>query len=378
MMVDLRITHPLPSTLPAMVIQIDPEVTSCKISTSKPGGYNALAVGMPEENQPIAAYLPRAVDIEKFFHVEASYGSTKLFEGRVMKRHMPGGGVRGFQAVGYGLTGTNDDYYTSAGTAWTPAGTVLREVLQKAPLLSISTKPGEWVDSGIQHQRVEFNGMTPAQVIDRLAKEGGPSGSAAGTAADWNWMVWEGRIFSWAPNIPPATARYFIDLADVVIDEDATNMFGAVSVAYGSAKALTPERSDPAFVATYGFRRAHVVQGSSLAAAQAVALRDAEYVQHRVPDLAIKITLKDGAMLRLASGQQQPVHLIRAAEWIQVGSTSDLPMLDILHAEYDALAEAVTLTVGAYPADWYQRVRETWRLTASYKNLTNPSSGAFI
>lgn len=374
MLVNLRITKPLPAGGEAMTIAIDPLVTSCKFSDSLPGGYNGLTVGMPDENTQVRYYLSQPADIPRFGHVEASIGSARVFEGKIMQRHIPHGAVRGFAAVGYGLIATREDYYRATSLAQSTSGVILREALTYAPLLSVSSKPGDWVDPGVYHTRAEFDSKSPYEIINQFSSEGGGASGTGGTAsAGWDWQVWENRIASFKPRTPPTTAHYSIDLSSVVLDEDLTNMYGTVAVTYGSTKTRTDEKTDPTFLSKYGFRRAISIPSSNLNAAQAKQFRDTEAAIRALPAYAVKITLKQGQDLATVGGEPKPAYLVRAGEWIQAG---DLPMLVVLHKEHDAMTQATTLTVGAYPPNWYTAMREAMRVAAAYKRLTNPNSGS--
>src|SRR5690606_27645550 len=131
-------------------------------------------------------YLPRETRAVHGGHVELWAGSALLWEGRVTKRHRPGGRVTAIAAVGYKTALADNPFLSTSETTMTSGDLIRMAVAQSAPLVRVGA--GErFVDPQVPHAPVEMDGLTPAAIIEQVVREGGDS-------VTWDWAVWRGRV----------------------------------------------------------------------------------------------------------------------------------------------------------------------------------------
>ena len=414
----LRICKPLnpsnPVLVPTAYLDIDPDITSLQWTTTNPGGYGALNVGMQasltDSAGPDYVRLQTPVHLPPRAHVELYAGSTKVFEGAVMVLNKNSSGqADGFIAEGYGTVGTNDDYIESTEGVFKTSGTILREVLtQYAPLINFGPSWNNPLnDPGTLHQKAEFNALFPADVIDRILREGGTAiagqtsnaGGASGDTSNgvWDWLVYENRLCTFQPRIPPAGTAldpidYHIPFDDRITAwvEDYHKLVGQVGIRYsnldagGNSTALTPRY--PAcgtplytlFGNTYGFHRSAVIEGGKMHARSAITYATNFIALRAQPSYAVRIIRAQQQGMERQGMVDMPPYLVRAGEWVQVGDANDNIVLPIVTTAYDAYSEVLQLDMGDALPHGLNDNRTLHRIAAHVLRGTNPTTGARI
>jgi hypothetical protein len=335
-------------------IDIDPEVTQLSFSTTCPGGFSTLEVGLRDPATPQYGYLPKIVALPAFAHVQLWDGSFLLHEGRVMWASRPGGDIRGFRSVGYGFTALTDGYYTSTDATASTSSAVLLDVLAFAAPL-IRAEQGElFRDPGTAHTRAEMDGMVPTSVLDQLSKEGGPSGY---TQSDWFYSPWDGLVYenrrlTWLPREPNTTPEYLIPFDDTVIwEEDYSSMYSHAATRYTLAGVVTTtaQVESPGFAQAWGFTRYQLLNGGEMTAAGATQFATTWLQVHSSPDVSCTIARTRDRGLEKRGGWEIPARNVRAGVgWVQVG---DQPYLPITQTQCNLNTEETTIELGSPRAE---------------------------
>lgn len=361
-------------------IDLDPKVSALKFSTTLPGGFSAMQVtlkpgllGHIAQSQDVHKWpwLAREQIIRPFGHVQLLMGaSATLFEGRTMRIRRLSGEVREYEAQGYAFTATKDNYYNTGGTG-TTSGTVLSSILAlAAPLLMIGPN---WADPGVAHAASEFQYKTPAQVIDQIQKEGGNLSTNPRLDASYDFVVWENRVASLLARIPPATPTYHIPF-DETVDwtEEYEEVYGTTSTNYSGL--LTANVTDTTFADRFGLTRSAIYQaGTGITAVGATQFNNTKLSAVSTAKIATKVTRTFARGMELYGGGERPAWLVRAGEWVQVGSEKLQP---IIRTECDLFANTLTLELGAGAPPSWTNVLAGVRLAARYfANKQSPVSG---
>lgn len=373
----LHLYQPLPSSGDAQVVDLNPQITSLRVSTKLPGGFNTLQAGWTDVGGGPRMWLPEPVNARLFSHVELRAGFHVLFQGQVMLRQRPGGFVTGIQAEGYGVSALADDAYESTDTTSRTSGACLLIILgQCAPLIRVPGDALHFVDPGVTgHTLADFTDMTPADVVNRLVREGG-SGNAP-----WDWAVWEDQTAFFLPRMVPDVATYQVpwDAEQVQQwDEDAHQMYGSVFMKYtppGGSASYTTTTSTSAFTVNYNRYRRILLKGATMPATSAQQFQETYRVKYAQPVVAAKLLVSDDFPLRTPGGQAVPTAFARAGEWVQVGDAD--PQI-VIQTDYDAFQGTNTLTLGAYPRDWFNALTEAQAVATSVVQQVNPVTGAQI
>jgi hypothetical protein len=359
---------------PTSTLDLSPDATSIRWSTALPGGFADLEIGLERglsygssEFTDVAA----PIDIVPFAHVQLWYGSFLCFEGRIMRIVRPGGVARGFSAIGYGLSALTDDFYQSISPQLTTAGAILRDIFStRAPLIKVG--PGVQ-DPGTAHAPNEFDGMTPADVLNQLLSEGGAQQTV------WDFTVYEGRVANFFPRTYPFTPDYAIPLdSRVSWSEDYTQLFGQVAIRFsdlvGTGTLTTPRVTDPSFKERFGLVRAAIIDGGKLRDSTAVNFAN-NYLNTTTnqPAFSAQVTRSQLQGLATPGGIDMPPWLARAGQWLQVGAQ---PALPIIHTEYDAMSQTLTLEAGNPAPTGATMVRGLRKIGEHVRRGTNPNTGA--
>lgn len=376
----MRLYQGLPGSQPLPDMAIDTDVTALQWTHGLPGGPLALTVGVDmfgrdrREYGRGLGYLPDMIDVVPFAHVIILAGTVPVWAGRVMQRTRPAGQTRGFTAVGYGLTGTNDDYYPSASAVSTTSGVILTEVIQSsAPLLSVGNAD-QFVDPGVAHTRGEFNGMYPSEVIDQLTQEGGAQN------VPWDYWVDLNRVVHFKPRMAPDQPDYRIPFDDDVDwDEDYTNVYGSAAVNYAlnGTDSTSPVATTAGFPDRYGgVQRTALVRGDELTAVGAAQFRDTWLLTHFDPQIAATVRRRLDRGLERFNGGEIPAHLILQGQWIQVGD--ETPQI-IVGSTFDGLTGDCTIELNqpdpSLPKNFLRLERET---VGKVRRLINPVTGGKV
>lgn len=389
-------------------IVLDPLVTSLSFSSQLPGGCNALKVGLGrwvgrgDEARYQSATLRRPVTLMELGHVELVLGGSVLWAGRVTRLLWDGPDVVGFEAQGYGVSGTSDDLYFSTDNTKVAGAAILRRIFATAaPLITLSGQTS-FSDPGVVHTWDEFNEQPPYQVIEQLAKEGGLVGQ------QFDWTVYpedQGgkqtapQMLAFVPRLAPGLAGAPQSEPDYLIpwdttaqlSSDASNCYGTFRVRYtsvpsGLSKAV--EYTEPTFAARFGgLYRRKLIQGGQLTDDGAAAFAQAYAAQYAFPIWAGTVTRELGRGMERYGGSPHPAAYVRAGQWVQIGqrrqpptqalrSPHEVPPLIIVRAEYDATNQRGTFELGqAAPGE--ASLIQGLRLFARHQaTLTNPITGA--
>lgn len=372
------------------VIDLNPDVTSLTWSSQLPGGWNSATIGLARAvdlglgRTVTFERLSREVTIRPYGHVRIWAGSQLCWEGRITRPERPGGDrARSLTVQGYGLQAAADGVFHSADTALTTSGSIVRQALAMAAPVLTAGNATQFLDPGVQHAPIEFDGKTPAQILDQVTKEG----ATVGVLVDY--FVYGGRAVWIQPRLaPPGSekANYVATLDDTTDtwSEDYASSFGALRVQYTSAgtglasvypPAGAPPLSDPTFPARMGgLERETVLSGGTL-----TDLGAAQFAQTQLSVLTkptIACTLKrTGGGLFLPGGAEAPLHLVRAGQWVAV---ADQAPLIIVRSQFDANTHSLSLELGASSPGLPQLLQEFRRVAAHVKTQTAVTSGASL
>lgn len=382
-MFHLAIYKPLPNGgpgSPLTTVDISPDITGLRWSTSLPGGFADMEVGLRRNSGGASMYtgLVQPLDIAPFAHVQLWYGSFLCFEGRVMRIVRPGGEIRGFSAMGYGITGLTDDFYISQDTTLKSSGFIASEVIAtRCPLLV--TGPN-FQDPGVLHARGEYDGYAPADIINAFVSEGGYDGTV------WDYYVYERREINLLPRLPPAgpptdPPDYLIPFDErVEWSEDYTALYGQVAVRYtnldGIAENITPRvppTQNTAFATVYGLSRATIVEGGKLHSGAALSFGNSYLGLKQVPAYSVQVTRQNLRGLEVPGGVDAPPWTVRSGKWVGIG---DQPFLPIIHTEYDASAQSLVVEAGSPLPSGSNLVRGISKVSNHVVRGTNPNTGA--
>lgn len=308
-----------PEGAPTTKIALGPDV-ALSWSTQIPGGDNGGSIGIDEDGSHVRdrryAYLPQPVDSRPFGHVAVHVGSEIVSEGRVIGDEMPGGVVRGIEYEGYGIGAANDDWLELPGDSLTTSGRILiRSLASAAPLLAIPTGE-DFVDPGVAHAEREFDGTTPAQVIERLATEGGGAESVP-----WLYTAYD-RNVRFVPYAPPDEPEYEIPIDETVdIRRGYENLYTHLTLRHRTADDAGPgqvELANPAVEALLGFRRRKLMSGSVESSSAAIQFLQTERTRGSEPEIGVTVVRDYDRGLELAGGGERAVWLVRAGQWCRV------------------------------------------------------------
>lgn len=365
----LTLYYPIPSTTPLADLDINPNITSIRVTTTLPGGFNTLDVGLLEYESGERFNLPQGIRIVPGAHAVLTYGSITVFEGRVLNFNKRGGWVRGFSAVSYGIHAVHDGYFTSSDTVLATSGEVLQQALAAAAPFLTPGGSDVFVDPGVAHAPQEFDGMTPGEIVDALSIEGGDNGAA------WYYAVWENRTVTFAPLIEPDVPDYEVPFNEnVQWEEDWTNVYNEVAVRYtiNEQPYLTTYASTEVPVDGFPNRR-FVVDGGELTTTAAEQLRDATLAKVSLPSVAARIVYQAQERVPRAGGGGALLPLVRSGQYVQIG---DERMLPITFTEYDCIEGTLTIELGEASTTlwdaWQQQVSEN---IAKFRTGINPNSG---
>lgn len=408
----LRLCQPLdpddPWAVPVPItyVDINPDVTALEWTTVNPGGYGALNVGMQPfltdgAQGPDYVRLEQPAYLPPRAHVQLYAGAHLVFEGAVMAVNKNSSGqADGFIAEGYGLVATNDNYIESYEITPKTSGVILAEALfDAAPLLRIGPA---YVDPGVLHQKSEFHALYPADIINQIVREGGAAyagivsnaGGASGDVSNgvWDFLVYEGRLVTFQPRLPPAGTPtdpidYRITFDDRVTSwvEDYHKLCGQVGVRYtnlaggGGATALTPRY--PAlgdalytrFKSIYGFMRAAVIEGGAMQPASATTFAQTFIAERAQPSYAVRVVRAQQQGMERVGMPDMPPYLVRAGEWVAIGDQDPLP---IVQTSYDAFTATGTYDLGDSLPHGLVDNRTLHRIAAHVVRGTNPTTGA--
>jgi hypothetical protein len=312
--VALVIASALPEGLALPVIDVNPRVTSVEVETQLPGGFGLCRVGMLPPDLPRPAvypYLPMPVEVQDRSHIAVHVGGSVVHEGVLQETDEPGGRVHGLSSLGYGLAGMNWGVYESAGSDLTTSGAIVRDVIrQAAPLLSLAVGDG-FVDPGVRHAWSEYDGRTPAEVLDQLTREGGGDENTP-----WLFTVYEDRALRFLPQVTPSQAIYRVPVDERMrIRRSLGHIVDAARMSYQDAdgeEAYTPwfyragvDRSSP-------YLRRRTLSGSAETAA--IQFVQTWLRENSAARLAVSLTLSDWDELELVGGGRRPGYLVRASE----------------------------------------------------------------
>lgn len=376
-LLNLHIYDPLPAQGDAQVVDLNPSITRMRFSTKLPGGFNTLDVGMDDPGGGPRMWLPDPVNLKHFAHVELRAGYQTRFQGQVMVRSRPGGGITGFQAEGYGVSALADDVWINATSGGGTSGLCLAAVLaQCAPLIRVPGDSLHFVDPRTAHVYSDFNAMTGADVVNQLVREGGTAN------APWDFAVWEseaGPLATFLPRQQPAVPDYWVPWSPDIVqqwDEDAHDLYGSVFMQYtvpgATSVSYTTTTNTSAFTAQYGRYRRKLVKGSTMAATVAQQFQETFRIRAAQPAVQAKLLVNDANLAR-PGGAPVPADQPRAGQWVQVG---DSPMQIIIQTDYDYMTAMNTLTLGAYPRGWFDALYNAQALVANAVSNTNPLTGA--
>ncbi len=365
-------------------IGLDAERESVKWSTILPGGYGALDVQLITHGRPARGFIPGESRIPLFGHVQLTCGPFLCFEGRITKRHRSGamgGVVDAFHAEGYGIQALTDGFYQSSDTTTNvTSGQQLKAILaQQAPLIHPGADGVDFVDPGVAHHPHDYDGYELTQIVDQITKEGSGSLNAI-----FDWYAYEGRRARLIPRLPPDTADWLIDFDEDVTDwtEDASSAVSSVVCRYtaiGSTSAtLTGVNAnfETDFIARYGFKRSKLIEGGTIPAAQATALRDSYAGLHKSPEVQATVRREGRRGMELPGGGSLPAYSVRAGQWVQIGDpkvTGFGPQI-VLKTEHDGYTN--TFSLGFFPKDIRQQVLNLIRAMRYVAASRNPVSGA--
>ncbi len=299
-----------------------------------------------------------------------------------------GGELRSFEAVGYGICGLTDAWYTNTSGVAISMLTFLRDVLgNAATLIGLSSDPNEVIDSGVLYTPLTYWGKQPSTIIDALAKHGMGSATVVDNAP-YDWQVYEGRIATFPPRVaplrveqcPPGTfgPTYHIDFDkdDIDWDPDYSDIASAVLVKYANGTppvATSVTSSNRAVFDTYGIIRSVPLEGGTLSDPQAAQLALTYLALHSQPLVSVTIRRHGGKGLRRADGSETPPQNVRAGEWVQVG---DQEPVILLSTAYNWTSMEWTATGGWHPAGYWQQLGQFERLLTAFQDNVNPASGA--
>lgn len=358
---------------PLADMDLNADITDLRWTTGATG-YLDLECGLAAGSLwPVIGYLPTPVDIPFRAHVEVGYGSRVVYEGRVRRRRRgPGGLFTGFTAEGY-LAHLGDNWNRSTATSSVQSGAALQQVAQStSPFLRFGNAE-QFVEPAVTHSGGlnEFRRMTAGEVADQLIKEGNSNGQPVDVA------VWE-RLTLWClPRTAPTSPHYRIpfDPGLVAWEEDCGRMASHATVEYGDGVTgtLTAEAETSGFLDAWGFTRKVLIPAGDISAVAGLALRDRTLTDGATPEITALISLEDGEGLRLFSGVEQPQELVRALEWVQVGTE---PLQVIVGTTHDATARSLAVELGN-PSPYLprnQNIRETLAVARLVRKI-DPTSG---
>ena len=396
-------------------IALDPRVTSLVYSHQLPGGCNALKVGLAvaESHNDVVMYrsasLKRPIALPDLGHVELLLGGTIVWAGRQTRFEWSGPNITGFEAQGYGVSGTADDLYLSQDSRQTTGGALLRRVLNlAAPLLTVPpnglTNSRSFADPGVVHRWDEFNEQAPFQVVEQLAKEGGAFNQP------FDWTVYPAGIggqpspgplmFSFVPRIAPGLAGGVQPQVDyrppwddtVSMVSDSSQCYGTFRTRYtdiDSNQSKVYEYTEPTFAERFGgLYRRKLLQGSNLSTQGAVAFTQSYASVYAYPIWTGTIAREaERGIEQYPSGIPLPCAYVRAGQWVQIGTRTqpkstlppaphEVPPLIIVRCEYDATSGRATIELNQ-PAPGIEEMLQGLRKSSQHQAaLTNPTTGA--
>lgn len=362
---------------------LNPDVTQLSYSTG-PGGFNGLTVGLRDPGLPQFGFLPQPVALRGFNHVVLERNGVLVWEGRIMRPPLTGGEVSSFTAQGYGTAALTDDWYASADGTKVSAGPLLAEILAlTAPLLTVSPIADEFVDTGIQYARSDFNGLPPSQVVQRMSTDGGGQG---GGDALWDFLVYNGRRATFTPRVAPPSLpglaansaatgpMYWIDFDSTVVwDPDYTDCVGDVTVADSAVPPLTYQAVSSTFADRFGFMRRVYLPLGTVDATVGTQHARTYLALHEIPMVACTVTRDAWCGLRLADGAEGPLELVRAGQWMQVGT--ETPVM-IVGTQVDANAGTLTVNANNFSRDYLLQMLTLENMTRLISLGLSPLSGA--
>lgn len=363
-------------------MDIDPDVVQLSFSTTLPGGFASLEVGLYDPATPQYGYLPRIAALPPFAHVQLWDGSFLLFEGRIMFTTRPGGDIRGFRAIGYGFTALTDGYYASTDATSVTAKTVLLDVLSSAAPLIRPAMGERFRDTEIAHTYAEMDGMVPTSVVDQLSREGGMAGYTQSefVYTVWDPLVYEDRVLTWMPREPLAKPEYLIPFDDSVSwEESYESMYSHAATRYTVAGVVTDTAviESPGFVDAWGFSRYILLNGGEMTSVGATQFATTWLQIHSTPDVSCTINRSRLRGLERRGGSEVPARNVRAGVgWVQV---SDQPYLPITQVDVDLNTDNVTIQCGAARVDDIgENLSVVCFETSALSRFVSPISGSRI
>lgn len=369
----LHIAGPLPEKRPLPAIPLGPNV-ALSFESELNGGWSNANIGIPE--QPGIAYealqrafLPVPADVVPLSHVEIRAGGAVVWEGRATGDMLVGGEIRGIRATGYGFTATIDNWNRDAGTVHqATTATLLRDAIAKyAPLLSVGTIE----DPGRNHFPGDYYRMTPFQMLEAMAREGGGA-----NGNEWMWTVYHRtltfveRTATTAMYAPPIDATMSIQREYDPYSH--ASMYFRLQNSGAAEEVLSPEYTNIS-VSDQGITRYKLVEGGASSASGAT-----QYVQtflNRVADPIANITIERKAWrgLELATTGERAPWLVRAGEWVSV---PPLGLFPILQTRFDAVTGDSTFTLGQpLRRSWNGIIRRIVQTDAHVRNALDVETG---
>lgn len=389
---------PYTTLTPLSHIDLNPQITSLTVATSNPGGYGDLEVGMQaymNDQGPEFMGLPQPIDLVPYAHVVVRAGQHRAFEGRVMGADRNNAGLySGFYAQGYGLAAIADQYIISSEISKKRSGVIVQEAIRDAaPLLVFN--PATFVDPGVYHSKSEYTALYPQDIINAIIREGGQifagitttaGGLGANAAAGaWDWLVYEDRVIQFTPRLPPAgTPADPVDWwlpfdSRVQWHEDYMPLVGSVQVRYqsldaaGSAEVITPAAIDPTFERRFKLMRSAMIEGGPMAKAAAETFASTYLANMNDIAVSVQVTLaQQQSVQKPPGGDLLPPWMVRAGDWLQIGGEPPLP---VIHTQYDAFSEVLTIECGQPLPRGSHLVRTLSRVANHIVRKTNPVTG---
>ena len=389
---------------------LDDTQTSFHVVTQLGEGFSTCQVGLPSSETmgqanpeatrygqqlgvPSIGWLPRPTSgLRQRAHVVVKAGAFTVFEGRVTTVFPgPGGWPSGFLAAGYGVSATNDNYYTSASTANTTSGVALQTILQAAAPLIVVAPADRFVDPGIALRLADFTNMYPSQVISQIGKMG-----ASGSFYDFS--VYEQRVATFKQRITPTVPDYLVpwdarvQQAQLISDRMASQVDMRYEDITSPGSMLVESQTNPYFFAQNGWHHTEFIQGGKMTKDAANAYVAALLDLFAAPEFSATIIrnsapLRDDAPLPISmgvetwSGQVRPPWLVRSGQWLQLSADAATPA-NVIEAGPHIIQRTewishgqLTITVGTAIQYWVHVLATIGNHLQSVRAKLNPNTG---
>lgn len=332
---------------PLTLLDLSPWVEGLTFSSVASGGFEAATItlgsldGGPRAERRTPTSL-RGTLVAPFGHVEIRAQGALVWEGRAMRFTRTAGEVRQIVCAGYGPSALTDGILgATSNAAATPYG-MLVLTTETIPTFAQSDVDGPTDKTSVTPGA--YNNATPFQVLDGMCQAG-----ITGTTTQLWWFCWEGRHLFISEKKPPAVPDYRLaDDERLTVQEDYTGAYSTVTITYTDSSNATQEAIPPAtnsdFVWDYGIYRAARKDIGTCTTDYATQFQTVDLALHAAPSYQATVTRTLAEGMDLVPGGIRPPYLVRAGEWVQLGSIPSYQ--PVVRAEYDAEKGTGTFEIG--------------------------------